>query len=323
MRFTNTLLATLVLATFLLIACQKESSPAQVDNSNLAENNSVIQMKSVTDDLGRSVSIPVKINRVVSLAPSITESVFAVGGGERLVGVTSYCNYPQAAQSIAKVGDTQNPNIERIISLKPDLVLVTTASQVEAFASTLEENGIKFYVSNPNSLESVYKDLAQLAIIFGTDQEVDSTIRDLRERVRAVRSRLGTFPEPDETQEAYNSRVKSLRVFLQISNEPLFTIGKDTFLNDIITAAGGRSVTRDVPTGYPKLSKETALALNPEVIILSDSEDNQTPNDVFKSSPAMKNGRVYKINADIISRPGPRLVDAIEQIAGFLHGEKN
>ena len=107
-------------------------------------------------------------------------------------------------------------------------------------------------------------------------------------------------------------------MFLQISKEPLFTIGKDSFLTDLIDRAGGISVTANVATAYPKLSKETALALNPDVIILSESEDNREPNDVFKNSPAVKNGQVFKINADIISRPSPRIVDALEQIARDL-----
>jgi iron complex transport system substrate-binding protein len=279
-------------------------------------------MRRITDDLGRTVVVPVKVNRAISLAPSITENIFAVGGGDRLVGVTSYCNYPEAAQSIAKIGDTLNPNIERIVALKPDIVFVSTASQLEAFSSTLEENGIKVYVSNPVRLSAVYNDLMQLAVIFGTDPEAVKYVRGLEGRERAVSDKLGTYWAEDESEAAYDRRVGTKRVFLQISNEPLFTIGKDTFLNEVIELAGGRSVTSNVPSAYPKLSKETAMALNPDVIILSDSEDNKEPNVVFKDSPAVKNGRVYRINADIISRPGPRLVDAIEQIAGFLHGDE-
>ena len=112
------------------------------------------------------------------------------------------------------------------------------------------------------------------------------------------------------------------KVFVQISKEPLFTIGKQSFLTELVAQAGGHSVTAEVESAYPKISKETASALNPEVIILSDSEDNKEPNDVFKNSPAVKNGRVFKVNADILSRPGPRLVDALEQIARDLHPEK-
>jgi iron complex transport system substrate-binding protein len=108
---------------------------------------------------------------------------------------------------------------------------------------------------------------------------------------------------------------------LQISNEPLFTIGKDSFLNDLINRAGGSSVTANVAAAYPKISKETAFVLNPDQIILSDSEDNREPNDVFKNSPAVKNSRVSKIDADLLSRPGPRIVDALEQMARALHPE--
>ena len=108
------------------------------------------------------------------------------------------------------------------------------------------------------------------------------------------------------------------KVFVQISREPLFTIGKDSFLTEIVERAGGETVTKEVPSAFPKLSKETALAMDPEVILLSDSEDNREPNEVFRNSKAVRNGRVYRINADIISRPGPRLVDTLEQIAEFL-----
>ena len=113
-----------------------------------------------------------------------------------------------------------------------------------------------------------------------------------------------------------------VRVFVQISREPLFTVGKGAFVNDLLETAGGRSVTNDVESVYPKLSKETSSALDPEVIILSESDDNKEPNEAFKNSPAVKNGRVYKVNADLLSRPGPRLVDALEQIAKDLHPEK-
>ena len=108
-------------------------------------------------------------------------------------------------------------------------------------------------------------------------------------------------------------------MFVQISKEPLFTIGRDSFLTEVIEIAGAESVTADVPSGYPKLSKETATALNPAAIILSKSEDNKEPNDAFRKSEAVRHGFIYRIDADIISRPGPRTVDALELIAGLLH----
>jgi len=262
----------------------------------------------VTDDLGRSITVSVEIKRVVSLAPSVTESVFAVGAGDKLVGDTTYCDFPEQAKSIAKVGDTMSPNMETIVALKPDLVLVSTASQIEAFTKTLEQNGIAVYVMNPTSLEGVMTDLGKLGEMLGTPEKAGVLVLEMRRRMNNVNANL--------------VGAEKTIVFIQISKEPLFTIGRDAFLNNVILGAGGLSVTSGVDTAFPKLSKETASALNPEVIILSDSEDNREPNEAFKNSPAVKNGRVYKINADIISRPGPRLVDALEEIARDLHPER-
>lgn len=297
-------------------ACRAGSS----GNTDGGSSSSVRPMRVVTDDLGRRVSVPVKVSRVVSLAPNLTENIFAVGAGDRLVGVTTFCNYPEAAKTIAKIGDTMNPNMESIVALKPDIVFVSTASQIEAFTKTLEQNEIAVYVTDATSLGGVIHNLDQLGIIFGTEATAQNLISDLELRQTELRNKIGQGMGTEESPAAYDAR--AVKVFVQISREPLFTIGKAAFLNDLLESIGGRSVTANVETAYPKLSKETASALNPAVIILSDSEDNRAPNDAFKNSQAVKNGRVYKINADIISRPGPRLVDALEQIAKDLYPEK-
>lgn len=259
----------------------------------------------VTDDLGREVNLPNRIDRAVSLAPSATEMIFAAGAGDRIVGVTTFCNYPEAAKAIEKIGDTQMPNIERIIALKPDVVFVSTASQLETFFRTLERQNIAVYVTDPKGIDGVVTNLRTLGELFGTEQVANELARSLQRRVDLVDESAKNAPRH--------------RVFVQISKEPLFTIGKDAFLTDVVARAGGDLVTREVPTAFPKLSKETASAMAPQVIILSDSEDNREPNDVFRNSPAVRNGFIYRINADIISRPGPRLVDALEQMAGFFH----
>jgi ABC-type Fe3+-hydroxamate transport system substrate-binding protein len=283
----------LLIVGFGILGCQIEPPHGPLE-SEVRENL-------VRDDLGREVVLRRPIERVVSLAPSLSESIYAVGAGDKLVGVTTYCNYPEAAKAVEKVGDTQTPNIERIVALKPDVVFVSTASQLEAFMRTLDQQGIAVYVMDAKSIGEVFDDLRTLGGLLGMEDSANALVAGLEARVKAVSSR-----EPR-------------RVFIQISNEPLFTIGKDSFLTEVVAKAGGESVTKDVPSGYPKLSKETASAMDPDVIILSDSEDNREPNVVFKNSNAVKNGRVYRINADIISRPGPRLVDALEQIAGFLN----
>jgi len=277
--------------------CRSESANPQLTSPT----------REITDDLGHQVKLPETIERAVSLAPNLTEITFAVGAGDKLVGRTSYDNFPLEAQKIQTVGDTLNPNIENIIALKPQVVLVSTASQIETFTRQLEAQNIAVFVTNPNSLDDIYKSIYQIGEIFGKDAKAREIVIDLRKRVDDVETRTNT--------------AEVVKVFLQISKEPLFTIGKESFLTDLINRAGGISVTANVTTAYPELSKETALALNPEAIILSDSEDNKEPNDVLKISPAMRNGKVFRINADIISRPSPRIVDALEQIARSLHPE--
>jgi ABC-type Fe3+-hydroxamate transport system substrate-binding protein len=195
-------------------------------------------------------------------------------------------------------------------------VFVSTASQLESFSKTLDEQGIAVFVTNPSNLDAVLKNLTQLGELFGTVDSASRKVKELSERLKEISGLV-------ELDKHFRMEIgeSAPRVFIQISNEPLFTIGKESFLTELIQQAGGESVTKDVPTAYPKLSKETAAALDPDVIILSDSEDNREPSGVLKGSKAVKNGRVYRINADIISRPGPRLVDALEEISAKL-GEK-
>jgi len=287
----------LISAVF-LTSCKSESSSVVNQTPNARE---------VIDDFGRRVSLPNKIERAVSLAPNLTEIAFAVGGGDKLVGVTSFCDYPLEARKIQKIGDTLTPNIESIIALKPQIVLVSTASQIENFTKILDEQQISYFVTNPNSLEDIYQSIYKIGQIFSSDDRADEVVKELKIRVAKVENRANDG--------------KNTKVFLQISNESLYTIGKESFLTDLIVLAGGISVTEAVATAYPKISLETALAYQPEAIILSDSEDNREPHTVFRNSPAVKNGRIFKINADLLSRPGPRIVDALEQIAKALHPE--
>lgn len=277
---------------------------SEVSQEKTVETQSSIE---ITDDLGKKINLPDKITRAVSLAPNLTEIIFAVGAGDRLVGVTSFCNYPKQATEIQKVGDTLKPNIENIIALKPQIVFVSTASQLESFTDTLESQNIKVFVTNPSSLEDIYKSIEKIGEVFGNGEKANEVVKDLKKRVAEVENK---------TKDA-----EKTKTFVQI-DKSLYTIGKESFLTDLVEKAGGVSVTKDVETAYPKISKEKSFAINPEVIILSDSPDNNEPNEVFKNSDALKNGRVYKINADILSRPSPRIVDALEQIAKSLHPEK-
>lgn len=293
----------LILISLLLLSIATVSS-CKTEAPKLAEAK---KGRSFLDDREKEVNLPPVVERAISLAPNITEIAFAVGAGEKIVGVTTFCNYPEDAKKIQKVGDTLKPNIENIIALKPQVVFVSTASQLEAFTETLEKQGIAVFVTNPNTFEDIYKSIKTIGGIFGKSEKAKELVRKMQMRITGVEAK------------ARNS--DKVKTFVQI-DKSLYTIGKESFLTDLIEKAGGESATKEIETAYPKISKEKALALNPEVIILSESPDNNEPNEVFGNSLAVKSNKVFKINADILSRPGPRLVDALEQIAKSLHPEK-
>ena len=269
------------------------------------------QTHEVTDEAGRRVQLPLHVDRIVSLAPNLTEIVFAVGAGDRLVGRTRYCDYPAEAKQVPEVGDTMTPSIERIIALKPQIVLISTASQLEAFTRQLNEQGIAVYVTNPQSLEGVFRSIQTLGDLFGEHGQAAQLVADSRQRSEMVQAAV--------------KQVNPVKVFYQVSGEPLYTIGRDAYLTDLVRRAGGVSVTADVPGAFPRFSDESALAARPEAIILPSGGSMGTANSTvaasLKNSPAALNSRVYKINDDHLSRPGPRLVDGLEEMARVLHPE--
>jgi ABC-type Fe3+-hydroxamate transport system substrate-binding protein len=270
-----------------------------------------VETHEVTDEAGRRVRLPLKIERIVSLAPNLTEIVYAVGAGDRLVGRTRYCDYPAEAKKVPEVGDTMTPSIERIIALKPQVVLVSTASELEAFTKQLDQQKIAVYVTNPRSLDEVFRSIETLGDFFGNHDVAASIVTALRARAAAMEIAMRS--------------VKPVKVFFQVSGEPLYTIGREAYLTDLVRRAGGVSVTADVPGAFPRFSDEAALAARPEAIVLpsggSMGTANTTPAPALKNSPAVQNNRVYRISGDYLSRPGPRLVDGLEEMARALHPE--
>jgi iron complex transport system substrate-binding protein len=263
----------------------------------------------MTDDAGRRVSLPFKVDRVISLAPNLTEIVFAVGGGDRLVGRTTYCDFPAEAKSVAEVGDTLTPNLERIIALKPQVVLISTASQLQIFTQQLQDQNIAVFVTDPHDLEGVFRSIQQVGDILGQKEQAGLLVQKLRERTQVVEEKV--------------KQRQPVRVFYQVSGEPLYTAGHDAFVTDLIRRAGAISVTADVPGAWPKFSSESALATKPEAIILSTGGSmgsaNSTVTEALRQSPAALEGRVYKINDDHLTRPGPRSIDGLEEMARALH----
>jgi iron complex transport system substrate-binding protein len=290
----------LVLSILAIAGCSR--------NKNAAANSSQTT-RELTDDAGRHVSVPLRVERIISLAPNLTEIVYAVGAGDRLVGNTAYCDFPAAAKSVEKVGDTLHPSLERIIGLRPQLVLVSTASQLEVFTQELEAHNIAVFVTDPRDLEGVFRSIERLGDITGQGVQAKQLVEQLRARANAVEAAVNQKP--------------LVTVFYQLSGEPLYTAGHDAFVTDLIRRAGGVSVTSAVPGAWPKFSSESALAARPDAIVLptggSMGEANSSVADALKGSPAVVKGRVYKINDDILVRPGPRAVDGLEEMARAFH----
>jgi iron complex transport system substrate-binding protein len=287
----------LLLAT--MFACAPAEKPERVSSNT----------QQLTDDAGRNVTLPARVDRVITLAPNLTEIVFAVGAGDRLVGNTSYCDYPEQAKSITKVGDTLHPSLERIIALRPQVVVVSTASQLEVFTQQLESQNIAVVITDPHDLDGVFRSIEQLGRMLGQEQQASVVVQKLRERTTTVEQRVKQEPP--------------VRVFYQVSGEPLYTAGHDAFVTDLMRRAGGASVTADIPGAWPKFSNESALAAKPEAIILptggSMGAANANVAEALRNSPAVRAGRVYKINDDHLARPGPRSVDGLEEMARALH----
>jgi iron complex transport system substrate-binding protein len=262
-----------------------------------------------TDDLQRRVTIRVPAQRIVSLAPSITETLFAIGAGAQVVGVTDYCTYPAEARRKPRVGGIINPSIEAIIGLRPDLVIMSMEGNVRDDFRKLTSLGVSVYVTNPRTLQGIYASMTQLGSITGTADSAARVVARLRLREQAVRARAGKIP---------------VRTLMVVSLQPLIVAGRNTFIQELLEAAGGVNLAAYAKGNYPVYSRETLLANNPDVILLTSDVlgDVSALPRMFPEwyiVSAIRHKRVYRVEADLVSRPGPRALDALESIVYILH----
>jgi iron complex transport system substrate-binding protein len=267
-----------------------------------------------TDGLNRKLTLADTPQRIISLAPNITEILFALGLSARVVGVTTYCDFPAEAKTKEQVGDTIQPNLERIIALKPDLVIITTSSQLEKITQQLDELKIPVYVSNPRTVAEVSRSILSIGELTGATERARAIATEIEQRIGAVRERVKDLPRP--------------RVFYVLQNAPLITAGHNTFINDLITLAGGESISGAERADYPQFSRETVIARAPEIIIVPESHGTELVSVAevrrdFTETPAVRAGRIVSINPDLTDRPGPRIVAGLEQLASAIHGQKN
>jgi len=267
----------------------------------------------VTDELGRTIEVPQPVRRIVSLAPSLTETIFALDAGDRLVGDTSADDFPAAAKNIAHVGDVLAPSLEEIVALHPDLVLAMGDLNRRETVEALARLGIAVYMTDPLSVEDVLNSTARLSRLIGAGERGDAVVAGLRGRLDALTRRLANVPPR--------------RVLFVVWTEPLITIGKRTFLADALAHAGAQSVV-DINDGWPQISFEYVLKLQPEYLVFAGalSESNAPPIEELAKLPgwrdldAVRAGKIAEVSVGL-ERPCPRLVDAIEELARTLHPE--
>jgi iron complex transport system substrate-binding protein len=268
--------------------------------------------RNFTDGLGRVVSVAPNPQRIISLAPNVTEILFALGLESRVAGVTSYCDFPEAAKSKEKIGDTLQPNLEKIITLKPDLVVVSTSSQLENLTRRLDQLAIPVYVTNPRAVREVAASIRSLGEVTGTSGRAQEIAEEMARRIDAIEGRVSGHPRPS--------------VLYVLQTGPLITAGRNTFINDLINIAGGKSVSGDETADYPQFSREAVVARAPDVIVAPSSHGVELVKESdlrrdFATTPAVRSNRIVWVTPDLVDRPGPRIVDGLEQLAKGLHGK--
>ena len=266
------------------------------------------------DEVGREVFVPFPPKRIISLAPNITEILFDLGLDEEIVGVSIHCNFPEKAKTRPRVGSYISLDYEKIISLKPDLVIATGVGNTREMVERLQRWGFPTYVIFPKNLEGILLSINHIGQIVDRREEALKIIQDMKRRRERIAKLTQGSPRP--------------RVFLQIGETPIVTVGKGSFADDLIRLAGGENVAGDEKKMYPRFGMEEILKRAPEVIIISSMNPSADYGKIlqdwsrWKTIPAVKNGRIHLIDSDLIDRPSPRIIDGLEEMARFFHPER-
>ena len=262
------------------------------------------------DDLNRSVEIKQNPKRIISLAPSVTETLFALDLSEQIVGVTRFCNFPPPALKKEKVGGFTNPNIEAIIALAPDLIVATYDGNDKSKVEKLTSLGFPVYLQRADNLATTYASIEKLGIAVGKANIAQELVKVMRKKEQLLKQRIADK--------------KPKKIFFEIGSS-LWSFSNKTFIGDLIRRAKGINIVGEMSTRYAKINLEVVIAREPEVIIIS-SMANPEKLPALKQAwqkwstiPAVKNDQVYVIQSDIVNRAGPRIVDALEQLINIIH----
>jgi len=269
--------------------------------------------KTITDQLGRHVTVPDKPQRVVSLAPSITEIVFALDQGHRLQGVTTYSDFPPEAVKLPKVGSYVHLDLEKIVALKPDLCIAIKDGNPRVIAQRLESLKIPVYAVDPNNLETIMKTVLEIGTLLNAKGRANQLVQNMDLRIQKVKSLVAKATHRP-------------RVFFQIGVTPIVSVGTRTFIHELIVKAGGTNLAAG-PIPYPRFSREKVLALSPEIIIITSMarsaifEKVKAEWEKWPNMPAVRNRRIFVEDSNFFDRPTPRLVDGLELLTRLIHPE--
>ena len=266
-----------------------------------------------TDEVGRTLEVNGPPQRIVSVAPNVTEILFALGLEDRLVGVSVYCQYPPAALKKEKIGGYINPSLEKIVALRPNLVIGIAEGDLKTFVDKLAGLNVPVYITNPRDALEVLTSIQKIGEVTFAPEPARKISRSMEERVRGVQEKVQGQPRP--------------RVLHILDFNPLISVGKGTFVDDLIRLAGGRNVAETAAGKYPRFSMEEVLVQDPEVILLASmkSQDPMVKQrrwwERWKTISAVKQGRIYVLDSDLIHRPSPRMAEGLEQVARAIHPE--
>ena len=268
----------------------------------------------VMDEVGRSVTLPTAPKRIISLAPNVTEILFSLGLDQEVIGVSIHCNFPDKAKTRERVGSYVSLDLERILTLRPDLIIATGAGNMREMVERLEKLGFPTYVIFPKDFDGILASIHHLGQIVNRAQEA-------REIVQGVERRKGRVIE-------LTQGVPRPRVFLQIGEAPMVTVGKGSFADDLIRLAGGENVAAFEERMYPRWGMEEVLRRSPQVVLISSMNPKSNYQRViqeewsrWKTIPAVRDGRIHLIDSDLIDRPSPRIIDGLEAMTSLFHPE--
>jgi iron complex transport system substrate-binding protein len=266
------------------------------------------------DEVGREVAFPFPPQRIVSLAPNITEILFSLGLDEDIVGVSIHCNFPEKAKSKVRVGSYISLDFEKVTSLKPDLIIATGVGNTRDMVDRLGKLGFQTYVIYPKNFDDILKSIAHIGQVVNREKEARMIIEGMRKRSQRVIELTKGLPRP--------------KVFIQIGDAPVVTVGKGSFADDLIRLAGGENIAKKEKEVYPRFGMEEILKRSPEVIVISSMNPKGDYQKIlqewtrWKTIPAVKNGRIHLIDSDLLDRPSPRIIDGLEELAKVLHPER-